>query len=57
MGFNIELVILPKEKTLIGLDWNSGTADHNGKPTVFHEIGIGIGVIVLYLIFFKKGRS
>jgi hypothetical protein len=57
MGFDIELAILPKEKTLIGLGWQSGSADHNGKPTVFHEIGIGIGVIVLYLTFFKKGRS
>lgn len=53
----MQLAVLPKEKTIIGMGYQSGTADHNGKPILFHEIGIGIGVLVLYLTFYKKGRS
>lgn len=57
MNFEFELVILPKEKTILGLSWNIGKADHNGKPTIFHEVGLGIGLIVLYLIIYKKGGN
>lgn len=50
----IGLVFLPKEKTLVGVDYNECECDHNGKMMRYHQVGIGIGVVVLYLIFFRK---
>jgi hypothetical protein len=49
------LVFLPKEKTLVGIDYNECECMHNDKMMRYHQVGIGIGVLVLYLIFFKKG--
>jgi hypothetical protein len=52
---DIELQVFPRDKTVFGISYNAGSAFYKDKPTVFHEVGIGIGVLVLYLVFYKKG--
>ena len=49
------LMILPKEKTLIGISYEECEFQHEGQIKRFHQVGIGIGLLVLYLIFYKKG--
>jgi hypothetical protein len=50
----IGLAFLPKEKTLVGISYQVATCNYEEKTTTFHEVGIGIGFVVLYLIFYKK---
>ena len=50
----VSLEILPKVKTVFGISYQAGKAFHEKKQedVVFHEVGIGIGIAVLYLIFY-----
>lgn len=56
MACEFELAFLPKERTTVGIGWMSGMGDCKGKQTTFHEISIGIGLVVLYITLYKKGR-
>jgi hypothetical protein len=53
----VELQIIPKDKTVFGISYQAGEGNYKGKQVVFHEVGIGIGVLVLYLVFYKKGGN
>lgn len=50
------LVMMPKDKTVFGISYQECECNIKGKMINFHEVGIGIGVLVLYLIFHKKGE-
>ena len=52
---DIELQVLPKDKTVFGISYNVGEALYKDKPTIFYEVGIGIGILVLYIVLYKKG--
>jgi hypothetical protein len=49
------LVFLPKDRTLVGINYEECECMHDDKMMRYHQVGIGIGFMVLYLIFFKKG--
>lgn len=55
ISLEIQIAIVPYDKTLIGFDYNSGMADFKGKQVLFHQFGIGIGIIVLYFTVYRKG--
>jgi hypothetical protein len=52
---DIELQVLPKYKTVFGISYDVGEAMYKDKPTIFYEIGIGIGIMVFYFVLYKKG--
>jgi hypothetical protein len=52
---DIELQVFPRDKTVFGISYNAGSAYYKNKLTFFHEVGIGIGVLVIYFVFYKKG--
>ena len=51
------LQILPKDKTVVGISYQECETMYKGKNILFYEVGIGIGVLVLYLIFYKKEKG
>ena len=51
------LMILPKDKTLIGISYEECNIQFKGEQKQFYQIGIGVGLLVLYLIFHKKGNK
>lgn len=53
----VGLVFMPKEKSLIGISYDDCECVYKDKLTRFHQVGIGIGFIMLYLIFYKKGEN
>jgi hypothetical protein len=55
MNIQVEIVFLPKHKTLLGLGYMSGEAKNTQDEDVtFYEIGIGFLLINFYFIIYKK---
>ena len=50
----IGFVVLPKDKTVVGINYEECECMYEKKMMRFHQVGIGIGIFVLYLIFYKK---
>lgn len=53
---HVQVEILPRNRTVFGISYVDGVGSFNSVTKSFIEIGIGIGVITLYFIFFKKGN-
>lgn len=57
--FNIKFSIFPKIRSVFGICYEQGIAknEDTNEEALFHEVGLGIGILVIWFnCFTKKSR-